>query len=124
GAHFRSWAHSRARRCLHLTLERRQSCGSGLESCELRQAHLIERAAEGKVQALPHAPDTAAILDLAVTMSRGAVGERHRTLEGIDYRRRADLRRRARELVAAVQAAGRDHQPGALQLLEKLAHRR
>src|SRR5216117_1525149 len=47
---------------------------------------------EGKVQALPHAPDAAAILDLAVTVSRGAVGERHRTLEGIQYRRRADLR--------------------------------
>src|SRR2546427_8671808 len=28
----------------------------------------------------------------AVTVSRGAVGERHRTLEGIQYRRRADLR--------------------------------
>jgi len=47
-------APARRRGRLHLTLECRQSGGSGVRPASCARTHLIERAAEGKVQALPH----------------------------------------------------------------------
>src|SRR5262249_22510714 len=95
-----------------------------IEPGELRETHLVERAADGEVQPLPDASDTAALLDFALTVARRAVGEGDRPLERIENRCGADLRRGTRELVAAVLPAGRGYEPGPLQLLQQLAHGR
>src|SRR5262252_1218383 len=111
-------------RCLHLALERREARRWRIEPGELREAHLVERPADGEVQPLPDAPDPAGRLDLALTMSYRAVGERDRALERIENRRGADLCGGPRQLVAAMEPARRSDEPGALQLFQQLAHRR
>src|SRR3974377_2427248 len=85
-----------SRRGPHLTLARRHPRGCGVERGELREAHVIERATHGEVEALPHAAHAAAVLDLTVAVAGGAVGEGERPLERIEDRRGAGLRPPAR----------------------------
>ena len=63
-------------------------------------------------------------LDVAGAVVAAALGDRDRALDRIDDGGRADLLRRAGELVAAVRAAHRGHEARAVEVLQQLADRR
>ena len=55
-----------------------------VETCELRKAHVVQRATDGEVHALPGLAYAAGGLNLAVTLARRAVGDRDGSLERIE----------------------------------------
>src|SRR5665213_3826303 len=98
--------------------------GRGIETGKLRETDVRQASADGNIQALPAAPDAAGFLDAAVTVTDRAIRQRKRSFQGIEDRRGADVARRARQLIAAVQATARGHERRTLQLLQKFARGR
>ena len=120
-AHERTGARAAAAFMSRSSAGRRAGAASMPASCARLTSYSERRMA--RLSRCQTPPDAAAVLDLAVAVPHRAVGERHRPLERVQNGRGADLRGRAGELVAAVQPARGDHEPGALQLLEELADR-
>ena len=104
--------------------ERREPNLGRIQSGELMQGHIIQRAADGGIHPLPAGADTALTLDAAPARCAAAFGDGDGPLEYIQDLGRRDILRPARELVAAVGAARRDHHAGALQTFQHLAYGR
>ena len=62
-----------------------------VESRELVQRHILERAANGGIDALPGAADAALALDAALAGGAAAFRDRDRALEHVEDLRRRDL---------------------------------
>src|SRR5208337_66779 len=101
---------------------RRPRCG-GIETRKLPQRHILERAPDGGVDALPCAAHTAQTLDAALTRSTAAFGDGDRAFEGVQNLRRGDELRIAREPIATLRTARGNYHSGALQPFQYLAHR-
>src|SRR5271155_853790 len=57
---------------------------SRIEARQLLQSHIIECAADGRVDALPGASNSALTLDAALTRGARALGDRDRTLKHVE----------------------------------------
>ncbi len=79
--------------------------GVAFEAGQFREGDLLQRLANGVVDALPAAADAAAGLQVALAVVRGALGQRQGAFECIENAGRGDLAGGPGEAVAAAQAA-------------------
>src|SRR5512135_50643 len=97
--------------------------GDGFLASQLGERQLVERTAEGGVDALPSRARAAYRLEVAGTVVAAALRDGDRSLDRVDDLRCADAGGRAGELVAAVRAARRGDDAGPVEALQQLAHR-
>ena len=88
---------------------------AALNARQLCQRHIVERPADGAIDALPGMPDAAIRFDATAAVLAAALRDRKRAFQCVENLRRSDLGRRLRQLIAAMTAAGRHHQAAALQ---------
>jgi hypothetical protein len=79
----------------------------------LIERHILERAADRRIDPLPRSADLAEPLDAALACGPAALGDRDRTFEDVENLRRRDFFGLAREPVAALRTAPRRTLPNA-----------
>src|SRR5690349_1949884 len=106
-----------------LPFDRHHGCPR-VETGELRQTDLGQRAPDRGVESLPRAANTAAVFQATISAADGTIRECEGSFQGVEYGRGADVVRRPGQLVTAVRSAGRIEQAGPMQLLQQLGDRR
>jgi len=123
----RPWLRARLRSRgggLHVPLKGQHAGLGSVEAGELGEAHLVQRPADGQVQALPGMAHLAGFFEAALAVARGTVRDGEGAFQRIQNGSGTDLGGRARKLVATTKAARGGHEARTLQLFEHLAHSR
>ena len=65
--------------------------GASFKARKLRKTHVIQRATDGEVDALPRTTDATGGFDLALPLAGRAIGDGNGTLEHIENRRGGEI---------------------------------